>query len=347
MADNGKVGCAVVGFGYWGPNLARNVQSRPDAELLYVCDRDPAELTRARELHPAVKTTGNYDEILADPAVNAVIVATPPATHAKLGLAALAADKHLFVEKPLATSLGDAVELAGAAYQRSLTLMVGHTFLYSPAIRKIRQLIDDGHVGDVVHISSSRLSLGLFQNDLNVVWDLMPHDFSIVQALVDPGHPNSVVAAGGSHLVPRVEDMVNAYLEYETGLTVEVRASWIHPLKVRDLTIIGTRKMIVFDDTQPIDKIRVIDRCLEVAQPSTTLGEFHMSYRYGDTHIPLLENVEPLATEMADFIRCVRTGDSPISDAGTGVRVVEALENVQSSLRQRHVPAIPELSPIL
>ena len=339
------MGCALVGFGYWGPNLARNVQSQPDAELLYICDRAPGEIERARVLHPSVEATPHLDDVLADPAVDAVIVATPPASHAKLGLAALAAGKHVLVEKPLATNLGDAVELAGAAYQRSLTLMVGHTFLYSPAIRKIRQLIDGGEIGDVVHISSSRLSLGLFQKDLNVVWDLMPHDFSIVQALVDPGHPASVLAAGGSHMVPGVEDTVNAFLEYEAGLTVEVRASWIHPLKIRDLTIIGTRKMIVFDDTQPVDKIRVIDRRLEVAQTSTTLGEFHMSYRYGDTHIPLLDNAEPLATEMADFIHCVRTGDSPISDPGAGVRVVEALEMVQSSLRQTRAPAVAEFSP--
>ena len=344
--EDGKVGCALVGFGYWGPNLARNIQNHSDAELLYVCDSDPAELERVHGLHPGVKTTRHYHELLSDPAVDAVLIATPPPSHAGLGLAALAADKHLFVEKPLATNLSDALELAGAAYQRSRTLMVGHTFLYSPAIRKIKQLVDLGEIGEIVHISSSRLSLGLFQKDLNVVWDLMPHDFSIIQALVDPGHPASVVAAGGSHMVPGVEDTVNAYLEYDGGLTVEVRASWIHPLKVRDLTIIGTRKMIVFDDTQPIDKIRVIDRRLEVAQPSTTLGEFHMSYRYGDTFMPLLENAEPLATEIADFIHCVRTGDTPLSDAGTGVRVVEALEKVQSSLRQTRVPTVAELSPV-
>jgi predicted dehydrogenase len=342
---NGKVGCALVGFGYWGPNLARNVQSHADAELLYVCDLDPAELDRVRELHPGVATTHSYDEILGDPAVDAVLIATPPASHAALGLAAIAAGKHLFVEKPLATSLSDALELAGAAYRSALTLMVGHTFLYSPAIRKIRQLIDLGEVGEIVHISSSRLSLGLFQQDLNVVWDLMPHDFSIIQNLVDPGHPERVVAAGSSHMVPGVEDTVNAYLEYDSGLTVEVRASWIYPLKVRDLTIIGTRKMIVFDDTQPIDKIRVVDRRLEVAQPSTSLGEFHMSYRYGDTFMPLLENTEPLATEIADFVHCVQTGDTPVSDAGTGVRVVEALEKVQSSLRQTGAPTVAEFSP--
>ena len=343
---NGKVGCALVGFGYWGPNLARNVQSRPDAELLYVCDRDPAEFDRVRDLHPEVATTRDYDEILSDPAVDAVVIATPPPSHAELGLAALAAGKHLFVEKPLATSLSDALELAGAAYRNSLTLMVGHTFLYSPAIRKIKQLVDRGEIGEIVHISSSRLSLGLFQTDLNVVWDLMPHDFSIVQALVDPGHPSSVIAAGSSHMVPGVEDTVNAYLQYDRGLTVEVRASWIYPLKVRDLTIIGTRKMIVFDDTQPMDKIRVIDRRLEVAQPSTNLGEFHMSYRYGDTFMPLLENSEPLATEIADFVHCVRTGDTPLSDAGTGVRVVEALEMVQSSLRESRAPTVAEFSAI-
>ena len=299
---NGKVGCALVGFGYWGPNLARNVQSHADAELLYVCDLDPAELDRVRQLHPRVATTQSYDEILSDPAVDAVLIATPPPSHAALGRAAIAAGKHLFVEKPLATALSDALELAAAAYRSGLTLMVGHTFLYSPAIRKIRQLIDLGEIGEIVHVSSS----------------------------VDPGHPKRVVAAGSSHMVPGVEDTVNAYLEYDGGPTVEVRASWIYPLKVRDLTIIGTRKMIVFDDTQPIDKIRVVDRRLEVAQPSTSLGEFHMSYRYGDTFMPLLENTEPLATEIAD----------------TGVRVVEALEKVQSSLRQTGAPTVAEFSSV-
>ncbi|GAG47130.1 unnamed protein product, partial [marine sediment metagenome] len=201
------------------------------------------------------------------------------------------------------------------------------------------ELIDAGELGDVLHVSSSRLSLGLFQASLSVVWDLMPHDFSILDFLFGGKMPARVDATGGAHIVPGVEDTVNAFLTYEDGLTADVRTSWIYPNKVRDLTVVGSRSMVVFDDTEQLDKVRLIDRRLETAQPFSNLGEFHMSYRYGDTHIPLLENTEPLYAEMSDFVRSVRTGEPPRSHAESGVKVVQLLEAVQASLDEKRRPA--------
>lgn len=337
--ENSGVGCALIGFGYWGPNLARNLQNVAGAKLLYICDRDQHELLRAARLYPGVQVTQSFETVLGDPAVDAVLIATPPATHHRLGMSALEDGKHVFVEKPLAVSTAAASELAGCARRRGRVLMVGHTFLYSPAVLKIKEIVRSGEIGEIRHISSSRLSLGLFQANLNVVWDLMPHDISMLLFLLDGLPLAGVTAAGADHVIAGVEDTVSAFLRFDGGPTADLRASWIHPQKVREFTVVGSRKMIVFDDTQQLDKVRVIERCLEVAQPSSNLGEFHMSYRYGDTHIPLLDNSEPLHLEMAGFIHSVRTGAVPRSDADMGVKVVSILESIQAGLEGQRLPS--------
>ena len=268
------VECAVVGYGYWGPNLARNIEKIPHSRLRWICDHDLEQRDRAKQLHPAARITGDVQEILADSGINAVFIATPLSTHMELAMAAMQADKHVFVEKPLASSSHAARRLVGESEKLSRVLMTGHTFLYVPGIRKLKQLLDSGEIGDVLHVSSSRMSLGPFRNDANVIWDLIPHDVAILLYLLDGAVPIRVDASAAAHFDPNVADTVSAFLSYGSGTTAELRASWIYPHKIREVTVVGSRKMMIFDDTQPLHKVQVIDRSLELARPALNLGEF-------------------------------------------------------------------------
>jgi predicted dehydrogenase len=333
---------AVIGLGYWGPNLVRNLHEIPDAEVRWACDLEPANLARVRSRYPAVRTTTAYEDVLADPEVEAVVIATPVSTHAPLALAAIEAGKHAFVEKPLAASSEEAVQMMEAADQAGLVVMPGHTFLYSPPVTFSRRLIQDGELGDVYFITTSRVNLGLHQPDASVVWDLAPHDFSILRYWLEES-PIRVSALSRSCIFPGTPDVAFINLEFPSGTVAHVELSWLAPSKLRRTAVVGSRKMLVYDDTSN-EPVRVFDAGADLRDPET-FGEFRLSYRTGDIVSPRLDAAEPLGLEMADFCRSIRTGGEPRSSAQVGLDVVRMVEAVDRSLAEGGIPIdLPEYS---
>jgi predicted dehydrogenase len=326
------INVAVVGCGYWGPNLIRNFHSLPDCRVTAVCDFDRQRLAHLQQAYPLLKTTTNYTEFTGDPAVNAIAIATPVQTHFPLAMQSLTAGKHTFIEKPMAMSVDQCSQLINLAAARSLTLMVGHTFVYTSPVRKIKELIASGEIGDVLYISSRRLNLGLFQNDINVAWDLAPHDVSIILFVLEHA-PVSVNCQGKAHLRPGIEDVTNMTINFANGGIGFIQSSWIDPRKVRETTIVGSKKMIVYDDNEPLEKLKIYDKCVEVPPHYDTYAEFHFSYHYGDMHVPYLKQVEPLKVECQQFLDSIKTGAKSDSCGEKGLRVVQILEAATSSLR--------------
>ncbi len=320
---------AVVGLGYWGPNLIRNLNELEAAELRWICDLDPSRLDAVGRRYPAVACTREFDDLLADSELEAIAIATPVSTHHPLALAALEAGKHVFVEKPLAASLAQAEELAAAAADRDLTLMPGHTFLYSPPVNMIRDLIAGGDLGDIYFISMSRVNLGLHQADVSVAWDLGPHDFSILRYWLEET-PSHLSAMSRSCIIPTIPDIAFINLEYEQGAIAHVELSWLAPSKLRRTTVVGSRKMVVYDDVSN-EPVRVFNSGVMLDDPQS-FGEFQLSYRTGEIISPPISPAEPLQTEMADFCESVRTGRLPRSSAPLGVEVVRMIEAVDTSL---------------
>jgi predicted dehydrogenase len=321
---------AVVGLGYWGPNLVRNLQELPDAELTAVCDmREDALETIARR-YPAVATTTSFDEIVADPSIDAVALATPVSTHYPLALAALEAGKHVFIEKPLAASSDEARALQEAAEERELVLMPGHTFLYSPPVNTIRDLIQSGDLGEIYFISTSRVNLGLHQSDVSVAWDLGPHDFSILRYWLGET-PRHVSALSRSCVIPNMPDVAFINLEFPSGTIAHVELSWLAPSKLRRTTIVGSQKMVVYDDTSN-EPVRVFDSGVDLPNPET-FGEFQLTYRTGSIISPHVKAAEPLFLELGDFCAAIRTGATPRSSAEIGIDVVRIIESVDESLQ--------------
>jgi predicted dehydrogenase len=332
-----RVRIGVVGYGYWGPNLVRNLNELPAAELRYLCDMSGAARERAQLRYPQLVTTPDLDDVLGDDAVEAIVVATPVSTHYSVAKAALSAGKHVFVEKPLAASAREALELGALAVAEELVLMPGHTFLYSPPVNMIRNLIDAGELGDVYSISTSRVNLGLHQPDASVAWDLGPHDFSILRYWLGEV-PSHVAALSRGCILPDTPDVAFINLEHRSGTIAHVELSWLAPSKLRRTTVIGSRKMIVYDDTSN-EPVRIFDSGVMIPDPET-FGEFKLSYRTGDIVSPRVEAAEPLYLEMEDFCRAVRTGSQPLSNWQLGVDVVRVVEAVDASLAQqgRRVP---------
>ncbi len=320
---------AVVGLGYWGPNLVRNLQEVPDAALVAVCDLDPDALATIGRRYPAVGLTTDFDEILADDAIEAVAIATPVNTHFRLVAAALEAGKHVFVEKPLASSLAEAVELIELATARDLVLLPGHTFLYSPPVNAVKNLIDTDELGDIYFISMSRVNLGLHQRDVSVVWDLGPHDFSILRYWLGET-PSFVTAISRSCVLPGTPDVAFINLEFPSQTIAHIELSWLAPSKLRRTTIVGTRSMVVYDDTSN-EPVRVFDSGVNPPAPAT-FGEYRLTYRSGDIVSPRIVAAEPLALEMTDFCAAIRTGSEPRSSALVGLEVVRMMEAVDASL---------------
>jgi predicted dehydrogenase len=320
---------AVVGVGYWGPNLIRNMHELPAVKRIVACDLRAARLEAISRRFPSVTTTTRYEEVLADPSVDAVVVATPISTHYSLAAAALRAGKHVMVEKPLAASSEQAASLIELAEQWSLALMPGHTFLYSAPVIMIRSLIESGEVGDIYFISTSRVNLGLHQPDVSVAWDLGPHDFSILRHLLDET-PARVSALARGCIIPGIPDVAFIDLEYASGAVGHVELSWLAPSKLRRTTIVGSRKMIVYDDTSA-EPVRVFDSGASLRDP-TTFGEFTLTYRTGDILSPHVEIVEPMYRELEDFCAAVITGSTPKSSAALGLEVVRTIEAVDTSL---------------
>jgi predicted dehydrogenase len=319
----------VVGLGYWGPNLIRNLQELDSAEPRWICDLDQTRLDGIGRRYPAVRKTRSYDDLLADPELEAIAIATPVSSHYRLALAALHAGKHVFVEKPLAASVQEAEDLARVAAERGLTLMPGHTFLYSPPVNMIRELIQSGELGDIYFISTSRVNLGLHQSDVSVAWDLGPHDFSILRYWLEET-PTHLSALTRSCIFPTIPDIAFINLEYERGVVAHVELSWLAPSKLRRTTIVGSEKMVVYDDSSN-EPVRVFDSGVMLEDPQS-FGEFQLSYRTGDIVSPALRPAEPLQLEMADFCESVRTNTTPRSSATLGVEVVRMIEAVDASL---------------
>ena len=323
----------VVGCGYWGPNLIRNFRSLPDCRLKTMCDLNKDRLKHLKTLYPEVESSAEFETVIKDPEVDAIAIATAVRFHHKMAKDCLLAGKHTFIEKPMASSSAECEELIQLAAKNGLTLMVGHTFLYSPAVRKVKEVIAKGEIGELRYISSRRLNLGLFQKDINVAWDLAPHDISIVLYILEES-PISVNCRGHAHMSRGgVEDVTTMCLMFKKGKFVTIQNSWLDPRKVREMTFVGTKRMIVYDDVEPLEKIKIYDARVEVPPHYDTFAEFQYAYHYGDIYIPYIKQEEPLKAECQHFLDCIRSGATPISSGKQGLQLVRILEAASSSLQ--------------
>ena len=329
-----KIG--VVGCGYWGPNLIRNLCQLPDCQLKIVCDTSEQRLRHMRRLHPEIATTNRFEDLLADTQLDAVVIATPVRFHFEMAKAALNAGKHVLVEKPIARTQAEAEELVALAEKQGLVLMVGHTFLFSPAVRRMKEIIDHGDIGKLQYISARRLNLGLFQKDINVAWDLAPHDISIILHLLDE-FPVSVSCQGSSHVTRGIEDVTMMYLTFAKNRCAFIQNSWLDPKKVRQMTVVGSQRMIVYDDTEPLEKLKIYDARVEVPPHYDTFAEFTYSYHYGDAYVPYIKQDEPLKLECQHFLECISERSVPLTDGRLGLNVVRILEGAGESLRHQGV----------
>jgi len=322
---------AVVGLGYWGPNLIRNINEHPGAEAVMACDLRTDALESIGRRYPAVETTTSFADVLADPRVEAVVIATPVSRHHAMAAAALDAGKHVFVEKPLAASAEESIDLIERAAAGGRVLMPGHTFLYSPPVMMVKQMIESGELGDIYFISTSRVNLGLHQSDVSVAWDLGPHDFSILRYWLDESPSHASAMARGC-VIPSIPDVAFINLEFPSGAVAHVELSWLAPSKLRRTTVVGSRKMVVYDDTSS-EPVRVFDSGAVLPNPET-FGEYKLTYRTGDIVSPRMEVAEPLYREIEDFCDAIRTGSTPKSSAELGLEVVRMIEAVDQSLEQ-------------
>ncbi|MDX6370116.1 MAG: hypothetical protein QOE36_1125 [Gaiellaceae bacterium] len=327
----GPVRIAVVGLGYWGPNLVRNLHELEEAEVAYICDLDTASLDKIGRRYPAIPRTTDFAEVLARPDVDAVAIATPVSTHHRLAAAALEAGKHVFVEKPLAASAAEAEDLIELASRHGRMLMPGHTFLYSPPVTLIKRLIDSGELGEIYFISTSRVNLGLHQSDVSVVWDLGPHDFSILRYWLGE-LPATVSAMSRGCVMENTPDVAFVNLAFPGGAVAHVELSWLAPSKLRRTTIVGSRKMVVYDDTSN-EPVRVFDSGADLKDPET-FGEFRLTYRSGDIVSPAVDAAEPLSLELRDFCEASRNGFHARSSSQLGLDVVRIIESVDTSLAE-------------
>ena len=324
-----KVG--VIGYGYWGPKLLRNFQSLKTTEVSMVADLNPKLLSDAQQYYRELETTQDHRALLASD-VDAVVIATPVSTHYKLASEALAAGKHVLVEKPLTRTSAEGRRLVEMAEERGLTLMVGHTFEYNPAVEMLRSLIASGEIGKVHYVATTRTNLGLFQKDINVLWDLAPHDLSILLYILGQ-RPVSVTASGAACVQPGIQDVARMTVDFADGVQAHVHVSWLDPCKVRRVTVVGTKKMVVFDDVEAQEKIKIYDKGVDVPERTADFGEFQLSYRYGGITIPRVALQEPLALECAHFADCILEKKTPRSSGQVGVNVVRVLECADVSLQ--------------
>jgi len=342
---------AVIGCGYWGPNLLRNFIGLPEVGMVAAADLKWKQLDRIKGLYPQVEVTDDY-RTLFDMELDAVAIATPPATHYQIARDCLENNLHTFVEKPITLCSQDAEELIELAREKQLTLMVGHTFEYNPAVRKVKEIISSGELGQIYYIKTDRASLGLFQPDLNVIWDLAPHDLSILLYLLDQP-PLNVQAIGDYRIFPKMHDIAYMHLEFQDKVTAHLHLSWLDPCKVRRITIVGSQKMLVYDDVESQEKIRIYDKGVEELSYAETYGDFVCNYRNGDVVIPHIKFTEPLRIECQHFVDCILDeSKTPISCGEQGLAVVQILEAAQQSLEndgqlyelQFVEPSMPEMA---
>lgn len=320
----------VAGFGYWGPNLLRNFTQCAMTRPVAVCDRDPARLAQAQRLCPWLTTFSDFDEALTFD-IDAVAVATPVATHYSLAARALAASKHVLIEKPIAANSAQALDLIDLAGRRGLVLMVDHTFLYSGAVRRIRELVQGGELGEIYYIDSVRINLGLVQHDINVLWDLAPHDLAILDYVLDRS-PRTVAATGKAHVNDQA-DVAHIHLDYSNRLLATMHVNWLSPVKIRHLLIGGSEKSLLYNDLDPIEKIRVYDRGVRVTEDPAGRYRALVDYRSGDVWSPHVSTEEPLQVVVRHFAECILEGQQPMTDGLAGLRVVELLEAADRSMR--------------
>jgi predicted dehydrogenase len=334
-AHTDPIRTAVVGYGYWGPNLVRNVMERPELEFAGLCERSPERAAAFTARYGAQPVFHDLDDVLADDDIDALVVATPPRTHHAIASAALDAGKHVLVEKPLATTSADALDLIEIAGRRGLTLMPGHTFVYSPPVNKVKELIDAKVLGEVYFITSSRMNLGKYQPD-GVICDLAPHDLSIMLYWLQ--EPVVEVAATGRAIFrDGVHETAFITLTFESGANANIQVSWLAPRKVREMTVVGAQRMVQYDDTASDETVRVFDRGMEFSTPKS-FGEYQLTYRSGDMIVPRIEAAEPLSLELGDFAQAIRTGAEPRSNAQLGLEIVLAMEAAEESLRRNGEP---------
>jgi predicted dehydrogenase len=332
------IGIAMVGFGYWGPNIVRNVLERPEFRLMGLCELDHARAGDFASRHPGIRTESDFEQLLLDPRVQAVAIATPPRTHHALARQALLAGKHVLVEKPLACSVQEAEELIELAEQRGLVLMPGHTFVYSPAVNKVRELIRSGEVGEVYFVTSSRMNLGLYQSD-GVISDLAPHDLSILLYWLE--RPLTRVSAAAQSIFQLgIPETAFLTVGFAGGATANVQVSWLAPRKMRQMVVVGSRRMVSYEDTSSDEAIRIYDRGLDFCQTQApaTFGEYQLTYRSGDIVVPRIDAAEPLALELEDFAAAIRTGSEPRSNSALGREIVRALEAAHLSMERAGEP---------
>lgn len=327
-----QINICVVGCGYWGPNLIRNFRSLPGCNMKYMCDVSAPRITHLKSLYPEVEGRLDFEELLQNPDIDAVAIATPVKEHYSMAKASLSAGKHTLIEKPMASSAAECEELLEIAHSNCLVLMVGHTFLYSAVVRRMKAIIEAGDIGEIRYISARRLNLGLFQKDINVTWDLAPHDVSIVNYIVGEA-PVAVNCSGRAHVRPGIEDVTAMCVHFPRDRFATIQSSWLDPRKVRDMTIVGTKRMIVYDDVEPLEKVRIYDVRVEVPPHYDTFAEFHYSYHYGDSYIPYVRQEEPLKVECQHFLDCIRDGKTPMTGGREGLEVVRVLEAASASLK--------------
>jgi predicted dehydrogenase len=325
----------VIGYGYWGPNIVRNLHGLENCQLAAICDKSPAALQRAGRVYPGMHLTTDFQEVLTSPEIDAIAVVTPVWTHYDLAKAALTNGKHVFVEKPLTSTARQAEELIELAERKNLKLMVDHTFLFSGAVRKIRELVDDGTLGPLYYFDSTRVNLGLFQHDVSVVWDLAPHDLSIMDYIISE-RPEAVVATGAKHLNGHV-DMAFITVYFPNNIVAHVNVNWLSPVKVRTTLIGGRDKMLVWNDLEPDEKIKIYDKGVHIANGQGVQGVYDIlvSYRTGDVWAPKVDQTEALKVELGYFIDCIMNDRTPSNNGEAGLRVVRLLEAAEKSLLER------------
>ena len=327
----------VVGCGYWGPNLVRNFRSVPECQMKLMCDISEDRLKHLRSLYPDVEADTRFDHMLNGAALDAMVIATAVKHHYPMAKASLLAGKHTLIEKPMACSSAECEELIDIAQRKGVVLMIGHTFLYSAAVRRIKEIIDNHDIGEIRYISARRLNLGLFQRDINVAWDLAPHDISIILHIMQE-LPHSINCRGAAHVTPGIEDVTSMNLHFSKDRSAIIQSSWLDPRKIREMTIVGTKRMIVYDDIATQEKIKIFDVRVERPPHYDTFAEFHYAYHYGDMYCPHIKQDEPLKTECQHFVDSIRQGTVPLTPGEKGLEVVRILEASSKSAKQDGAP---------
>lgn len=328
---NSEVRIGVIGCGYWGPNLVRNFNEIQEARITICCDIRQERLDFIKNRYPSIEVSNDYTKVIKDSEIDAIVIATPIHTHYELAKAALTNGKHVLVEKPMTTRTRDASKLIEIAQKENKILMVDHTFIYTGAVRKIKEIIESGEIGKIYYFDSVRINLGLFQHEVNVIWDLAPHDISIMDHIISE-KPLRVRAVGNSHIDNKIENMAYIHIEFENDLSAHFHINWLAPVKVRKIIVGGSKKMIVYDDNEPSEKVKVYDKGVSIKEDKESIYETLIQYRTGDMYAPKLDQTEALSLECAHFIDCIKNKKKPITDGEAGLKVVKILQAAQDSI---------------